>query len=61
VLSINGVCTLADVVITNPTQIDLVSWAIFFHAVAVTIATQGWFLSRLVPNEHVSPFSCRNF
>jgi hypothetical protein len=30
VLLIDGVCTLANFVIIDPTQVDLISWAIFF-------------------------------
>jgi hypothetical protein len=30
VLAINSVCTLGDIVIANPTQVDLVSWDFFF-------------------------------
>ncbi len=40
-LSINGVHTLAYVVITNPIRVDLVSWAVFFHGVTTTIAIQA--------------------
>jgi hypothetical protein len=40
VLSINGVCTLADVVIIDPTQVDFVSWATFFHGVVMRVAAQ---------------------
>lgn len=34
-LSVDGVCTLANVVIINPTWVDLVSWV--FHGVLTTI------------------------
>jgi len=33
-------CTLIDIVIVDPTQVDLVSWTIFFHGVTMTITTQ---------------------
>ncbi len=33
---INGVCTLADVVITNPIRIDLISWATLSCGVVIT-------------------------
>jgi hypothetical protein len=37
VLLVDGVRTLVDVVIVNPTQIDLVLHAIFFCGVVTTI------------------------
>jgi hypothetical protein len=40
VLSIDGVGTLANVVIANPTQVDLVSRAVISCEVIVTVATQ---------------------
>ncbi len=39
-LLIDIVRTLVDVVITDPTRVDLVSRATLSHGVAVTIATQ---------------------
>jgi len=63
VLLVNGVCTLANVVIANPTQVDLVSRAIFFHGVTMIVVTQAkeWFLSQLVLSEHVFPCSYKGF
>jgi hypothetical protein len=40
VLLVNGVCTLANVVIANPTQVDLVSQIVFSHGIVITVATQ---------------------
>ncbi len=60
-LLVDGVCTLANVVIINPTQIDLVSLVVFSCGVVVTIPGKGWSLSRLVPNGHVSPSSYKGF
>jgi hypothetical protein len=37
VLSINGVHTLTNIVITNSIQIDLVSWVVLSHGIATTI------------------------
>jgi hypothetical protein len=39
VLLVDGVHMLVDVVIADPTQVDLVSHAIFFHEVDATITT----------------------
>jgi hypothetical protein len=40
VLSIDGVCKLANVVIFNPTQVDLVSHVVIYCGVIVIVATQ---------------------
>jgi hypothetical protein len=40
VLSFDGVCTLVDVVIVNPIQIDLVSQTVLSGGVLMTIVTQ---------------------
>jgi hypothetical protein len=63
VLLVNGVRTLADVVIVKPTQVYLVSQAVFSHGVAMIVMTQTheWFLSQLVPSEHVFPYNCEGF
>jgi hypothetical protein len=37
VLLVNGVYTLAKIVIANPIQIDLVLWAILYHGVVTTV------------------------
>jgi hypothetical protein len=37
---IDGICTLIDVVITNPIQANLVSWVTFSCGVVATMATQ---------------------
>ncbi len=37
-LSINDVYMLVDVVIIDPTQIDLVLWVAFFHGVVAIVA-----------------------
>ncbi len=62
-LSINGVCTLADVVIIDPTQVDFVSWATFFHGVVMRVAAQvkDGLYHKSVPHGHVSPSSYRSF
>lgn len=39
-LSIDSVCTLANVVIANPTQVDLVLQVVISCGVIVTIAAQ---------------------
>jgi hypothetical protein len=41
VLLIDIIHTLVNVIIANPTWIDLVSWAVFFHEVTTIIATQA--------------------
>ncbi len=40
-LSIDGVHTLVDVVIIEPTQTGLVSWATFSHGVVAIVAAQA--------------------
>jgi hypothetical protein len=40
-LSVDGVYTLADVVIPDPIQIDLVLWVVFSCGVTMTIVTQA--------------------
>ncbi len=40
VLSIDGVYKLVNVIITNPTWIDLVSWGVLSRGVVATIMTQ---------------------
>ncbi len=40
-LLVDGVCTLADVVIPNPTRINLVLWVVLPCGVAMTIATRA--------------------
>ncbi len=39
-LLIGGVRTLANVVIVNPTQVDLVSWDVISHGVATIVVLQ---------------------
>ncbi len=61
--SIDG-CTLVDVVIVNPTWIDLVSRTTFCCGVAAIVATQvseGRPLSWLLPNGHVYSSCHRSF
>jgi hypothetical protein len=61
--SING-CTLVDVVIVNPTWIDLVSRTTFCCGVATIVAIQvseGRPLSWLLPNGHVYSSCHRSF
>jgi hypothetical protein len=58
-LLVNSVCTLADVVILDPTQVDFVSWVAFSHGVATTVATQV--KDGIYHNEHVFPFNCQGF
>jgi hypothetical protein len=41
VLLINGVHTLVDVVIVDPTQVDLISWATISCGVATLVVTQA--------------------
>jgi hypothetical protein len=36
-LLINGVCTLANVIIVDPIQVDLVSCVVISHGVAVIV------------------------
>jgi len=51
VLSINGVHTLANVVIINPTRVDLVLQATFSYGVVMTITTQvkdGFYCNRFL-------------
>ncbi len=40
-LSINSVRTLAEVVIIDPTRVDLVSWVTLYHAVMTTIVAEA--------------------
>jgi hypothetical protein len=40
-LSVDGVYTLADVVILDPTRIDLVLWVVFSCGVTMAIAIQA--------------------
>jgi hypothetical protein len=40
VLLVDGVHTLTNVVIANPTQVDLVSQVALFHGVAMIVAAQ---------------------
>jgi len=40
VLLVDGTCTLADVIIVDPIQAYLVSWASLFHGVMVTLMAQ---------------------
>jgi hypothetical protein len=40
-LLIDGICTLANVVIINPTQVDLVSQTTSFHRVVTKMVTQA--------------------
>jgi len=63
VLSIDGVGTLPNVVIANPTQVDLVSWAVISCEVIVTVVAQvkDDFLLRLMHDKHVFPSSCKGF
>ncbi len=56
-LSFNGIYTLVNVVIVDAIRIDLVSWGRHDSC----NSGKGWFLLQLVPNEHVSPFSCKSF
>jgi hypothetical protein len=37
VLIVNSVYMFADVVIVNPTRVDLVSWTVFSHWVAIIV------------------------
>ncbi len=39
-LSVDGVYTLVDIVIADPTQVDLVSQVVFFCGVAIIVAIQ---------------------
>jgi len=51
--SVNGVYTLLDVVIVNPTQVDLMSWVAFSCGVATTIAIEaknGFYYDRFLSN-----------
>jgi hypothetical protein len=41
--SVDGIRTLADVIITDPTQVDLVSHATLFRWVIVMMATKEGF------------------
>jgi len=40
-LSIDGICTLADVVIVNPTRVDLVFQTASFHGMVTKMVTQA--------------------
>jgi hypothetical protein len=51
-LSFDGLCTLVDVVIIDAIRVDLVSWVVLFHGVAVIVTIQAkdgfyynWFLA----------------
>jgi len=65
VLLMDGIHTLANVVIVKFTQTNLVSWAIFFRKVAVTMASDSLGerknLSQLLPSVHVSSSCHRSF
>jgi hypothetical protein len=63
VLSVDGVYTLVDIVIADPTQVDLVSQVVFFLRGCNNScdSSEGWFLSQLIPSGHVSPSSCGGF
>jgi hypothetical protein len=41
--TVDGICTLGDVVIVDPTQVDLVLHATLFQGVVVTMATKKGF------------------
>jgi hypothetical protein len=40
VLLVDGIRTLADIIIANPTQADLVSWSAFSHGVVMSLVVQ---------------------
>jgi hypothetical protein len=40
-LLVDGVCTLLDVVIVNPIQVDLMSWVALSRGVTMTIVAQA--------------------
>jgi hypothetical protein len=57
VLSIDGVCTLVDMVIVDPIQVDLVLWGCYDSC----SLNKRWFLSRSIFYGHVFPSNCRDF
>ncbi len=66
-LSINGVCTLIDVIIANSTSVDLILQAVFFHGVITIIATHvkdnlyhNWFVVDMFFLLVVKVFGCLN-
>jgi hypothetical protein len=67
VLSINGVCTLIDIIIANSTLVDLILQVIFFHGVIAIIATHAkdnlyhdWFVVDMFFPLVVKFFGCLN-
>jgi hypothetical protein len=58
---INIVPSVDDVVITNPTQVDLVSQSIISCMVVTISSNEGWSLSQSILDGHVFLSNCTGF
>jgi hypothetical protein len=61
VLLVDDVGMLVDIVIINPTQVDLVSQGIISYRVVTISSNKGWFLSQPILHGHVFLSNCRGF